>query len=231
MSKKLAFSKEEIAELASRYKKLYSGVVYDALFEVIRPEFPFVLSREIGPLWDDGVLCGPAFTVRGSRLFNPEKKKSITARMVEEMYDGCIEVISSASCDKISVFGEITASICRRHGAIGTITDGCSRDAAALKAMGYKVYSRGVAMVDSQGRWTAVEYQVPTLLDGAEGDVMIYPSDYIFADGDGVLVIPQKNVWETLEEAERKAEKEKRIRELVKQGIKVEEIKKKEGRW
>jgi hypothetical protein len=63
------FTKDEIQELHSRYGKLYSGVVYDALHEDIKPLLPYVLSKEIKPSWDfDKVLCGPAFTVQGAIL-------------------------------------------------------------------------------------------------------------------------------------------------------------------
>ena len=226
------FTEEEIKILAERFGALYSGVVYDALFEEIKPAFPFVLAREIIPTWtSDKVLCGPAFTVRGSILADPSKKKSITSKMMADMYPGCVEIISSASRNKIAIFGEITAMLCRRSGAIGTITDGCTRDVNALEKMDYIVYSMGVAMIDSQGKWSAVEYDVPIILDGAEGDVKIYPSDYIFADRDGVLVIPREKVWETLEAAERRYQKELRIREHVINGMDIDEIKQKEGRW
>lgn len=226
------FSGVEISMLRERYSRLYSGVVYDALFVDVKPEHPYVLSRKIMPAYGfDSVLCGPAFTVRGSMLpdRNPRSSKSI--EMYESMYDGCVEVISAGMDRKISVFGEITAMIVERQGAAGTIVDACTRDIKNLRENSYKIFSTGVSMVDSIHKWRVLDYQIAVSLDGEDGDVWINPGDYIFADPDGALVIPRKDVWNVLEIAEKRAIRENRMRELIKEGISPRELREREGRW
>lgn len=151
--------------------------------------------------------------------------------MLNSLYDGCVEMISSGIDNKISVFGEITGKIASRHGAIGTIIDACARDIRGLKKDKYKVFSEGASMIDALDRWHIVNYQIPLPFEGEDGDVWINPGDYIFADSDGVLAIPSDSVWKVLEKAEVRFEKENRIRELIKNGIAIREILEKEGRW
>jgi regulator of RNase E activity RraA len=140
-------------------------------------------------------------------------------------------MISSGVENKLSVFGEITGKIAARNGAVGTIIDACTRDIAGLEADGYKVYSEGISMIDALDRWQIVDFQKPLPYDGEDGDVWINPGDFIFADLDGVLVIPHKEAFRTLEIAEQRMERENRIRKLIKQNIPVKEILEREGRW
>jgi len=226
------FSAVEIVELRERFGRLYSGVVYDTLHEDIKPLLPYVLSRLVKPSWGfDEVLCGPAFTVQGSILTDRIHASTIYVDMLNSLYDGCIEMISSGIDNKISVFGEITGKIAARQGAAGTIIDACTRDIKALRADGYKVFSTGVSMIDALDRWHIVNYQIPLPFQGEDGDVWINPGDYIFADSDGVLVIPYNKTWRTLEIAERRAQQEDRIRNHIKNGLPICKILEKEGRW
>jgi regulator of RNase E activity RraA len=140
-------------------------------------------------------------------------------------------MISSGIDNKISVFGEITGKIAARHGAAGTVIDACTRDVKGLKQDGYKVFSEGVSMIDALDRWHIVSYQIPLPFHGEDGDVWINPDDYIFADPDGVLVIPYNAVWKVLEMAEERLIRENRIREHIKNGVAIREILEKEGRW
>ena len=226
------FNYQEICELHDRFSRLYSGVIYDTLHEDIKPLTPYVLSKTIKPLWDfSEVLCGPAFTVRGSILTDKEHSNTIYVDMLSSLYNGCVEMISSGMDNKISVFGEITGKIAARQGAIGTIIDACSRDVKGLKNDGYKVLACGVSMIDALDRWHIIDYEVPLPFQGEDGTVWINPGDYVFADSDGALIIPFSNVWQTLEIAEKKEVKENRIREHIKNNVSVGDILEMEGRW
>lgn len=226
------FSQKEITELHSRYSKLYSGVVYDTLKEDIKPLLPYVLSKDIKPTWDfEDVLCGPAFTVQGAILTDRTHATTTYVDMLNSLYTGCIEMISSGIDNKLSVFGEITGKITTRQGAIGTIIDACARDVKGLKKDRYKVFSTGVSMLDALDRWHIVNYQIPLPFQGEDGDVWINPGDYIFADPDGVLVIPHKDTWRALETAEDRLLRENRIRQHIKNGVEISVILEKEGRW
>jgi regulator of RNase E activity RraA len=226
------FTADEIGELRERYRKVYSGVVYDTLHEDIKPLLPYVLSKAIKPAWDfEDPLCGPEFTVQGAVLTDKIHANMRYVDMLNSLYAGCIEMISSGIDNKISVFGEITGKIAARQGAAGTIIDACTRDVKGLKKDGYRVFSEGVSMIDALDRWHIVNYEIPLPFHGEDGVVWINPGDYIFADPDGVLVIPHDAAWKVLEIAEGRACREDRIRANIKNRMGVKEILEKEGRW
>lgn len=227
------FSQNEVSELKVRFSNLYSGVVYDALYEEIKPLLPYVLSKEVKPAWGfDEVLCGPAFTVQGNLIQDPSHANTTFIDMFNALYKGCVHLVSSGTTDsRLAVFGEIGGKLAARHGAVGTIIDSPIRDIKKLRDDGYKIFSEGVSMLDGYGRWHVVNYQVPLPYKGADGDVWVYPGDYIFADMDGVLVIPHKETWRTLEFAEKLIVKEKRIHGHIKNGMSVKKILDIEGRW
>ena len=226
------FTAVEIGELQRRYSKVYSGVIYDTLHEDIKPLLPYVLSKAVKPAWDfEEPLCGPAFTVQGAMLTDKIHANTRYVDMLNSLYSGCIEMISSGIDNKISVFGEITGKIAARQGSVGTIIDACTRDVKGLKKDGYKVFSEGVSMIDALDRWHIVNYEIPLPFHGEDGDVWINPGDYIFADADGVLVIPHAAVWKVLETAEERACREDRIRAHIKNRMPIKEILETEGRW
>ena len=189
-------------------------------------------QKKIRPAWEfDEVLCGVAFTVQGAILTDASHASTIYVDMLNSLYEGCIEMISSGIDNKISVFGEITGKFAARAGAVGTIIDSCTRDVKGLKEDGYKVFAEGVSMLDALDRWHIVDYQKPLPFEGEDGDVWIYPGDYIFADRDGVLVIPHDETFRTLEIAEERMRRENRIRKMIKENVSIKEILEKEGRW
>jgi regulator of RNase E activity RraA len=226
------FTVGEIDELRGRYSSLYSGVVYDTLHEDIKPFLPYVLSKAVKPAWDfTEPLCGPAFTVQGAVLTDKIYANTRYVDMLNSLYCGCIEMISSGIDNKISVFGEITGKIAARQGAVGTIIDACTRDVKGLEKDAYPVFSEGVSMIDALDRWHIVNYEIPLPFHGEDGDVWINPGDYIFADADGVLVIPRAAAWKALEIAEERASREDRIRAHIRNSAAISDILEREGRW
>jgi regulator of RNase E activity RraA len=56
------------------------------------------------------------------------------------------------------------------------------------------------------------------------GDVLVYPGDLIFADHDGIVVIPQGQVQQVLKLAQEKMEKENHTRNDLLQGKTLREV-------
>ena len=53
----------EILDICERYRKLYTGVVYDVLEHLGHPHQ--VLANDLRPLRPEMVVAGPAFTIKG----------------------------------------------------------------------------------------------------------------------------------------------------------------------
>src|SRR5208337_590943 len=100
--------------------------------------------------------------------------------------------------------GELLSTAARVRGARGAVIDGLVRDVRKIQQLGFPVFARGIKPVDSKGRGTIIDYNVPIECAGAR----VSPGDLIFADYDGVIAIPADVLPEVVRLATAKAEKE-----------------------
>ncbi len=79
--------------------------------------------------------------------------------------------------------------------------------------MGFPVFYAGIRPLDSKGRGRVMAYDVPVRC----GEVLVNPGELIFADFDGVVVVPRAVEEEVLRLAAEKVGKENATRrELLK---------------
>lgn len=100
-------------------------------------------------------------------------------------------------------WGEILAVAARHRGVAGLVIDGGCRDTAALRRMGFPVWSAGVS-VHGTVKKTAQSVNEPVVAGG----VLVSPGDYVLADDDGVVVVPAGRVAAVLDAAEARRDKE-----------------------
>jgi regulator of RNase E activity RraA len=199
-------------EICERYLKLYGGVVYDVLENLGLPNQ--VLSHELRPLSPEMRLAGAAFTLKGTMTCERDdagRHKRIG--MVRQMTRPCIEVRDRGTPFNVALYGELSASTSRAHGAVGALIDGATRDTARLISMGFPVFARYSNPVEAFGRYMIMNCQVPVLLSGETTEtVRVDPGDFIFGDTDGVQVIPKDLTMKVLLECERVSGLEDRAR-------------------
>jgi regulator of RNase E activity RraA len=117
-------------------------------------------------------------------------------------------------------FGSLNAQLALRAGAVGAVIDGVTRDQDDVKSLGLPVYSRGHYCVDIKFEGTLRSINMPIRI----GEVCIENGDYVFADSDGVIVIPSKD-WHGVKELVLKGiEKEWRVGMSVALGVPPMEI-------
>lgn len=190
-------------QTCERYKKLYAGLIFDVLEHLGYPNQ--VLSHEIAPLTPEMKLAGPAFTIKGTAT--PQKDDVVRLRRLEslnEMSYPCVEVRDRGTPYNVALYGELSATAARAHGAVGAVIDAGTRDSGMLISMGFPVFARYRTPVEAFGRVATLDHQVPILLSGELAEtVVVNPGDFIFGDIDGVLVIPRHLTAEVLDECER----------------------------
>jgi regulator of RNase E activity RraA len=193
-------SMEQICE---RYRQLYAGVVFDALEGLGLPSQ--VLSHELTPLTPEMRLAGPAFTIKGTlTCLRDEAGRHKRLRMTNQMVYPCIEVRDRGTPFNVAIYGELSATVARAHGAVGALIDGGTRDSGKLISMGFPVFARYRSPVEAFGRYTMLDCQVPVLVSGELTEtVQVNPGDFIFGEPDGMLVIPKDLTLRVLEECER----------------------------
>ncbi len=222
-----------LQDLCTRYKKLYAGVVYDALTFDLKAKEPFLLREAIKPSWDFlEVMFGPAFTCRGERVLDEScVDDTIRIKMFKEFHEGCVQVISSGGYREVAQFGDISGKIARKFGAVGAVIDAPTRDITLIAQDKFFLFSDGVQSVDAYAKWQIAEYQVPIVIEGVQGDVWIEPGDYIYGDPDGVIRIKKDMVEDVLRLAEERLRKENIVREEIKQTDDIQELYDRVGRW
>lgn len=189
--------------LRNRYLRLYAGLVFDILESMGYPNQ--VVSHKMMPLTLDMKLAAPAFTVKGSTTaVKDENFRYRRLEAIKEMTYPCIEVRDAGTTQfNVALYGELTATTARAHGAVGALVDGGTRDSAMLIEMGFPIFVKYRSPIEAFGRVITLEHQVPILVSGELTETVVVNSgDFIFGDLDGALVIPKALTVKVLEEAE-----------------------------
>ncbi len=223
-------------ELIERYRKLYAGVVYDAMFFDLKHQEPFVVDRAIEQLTGPAAtpLVGPAFTCWGTTIDGADPSTLDTARLnvFDAIPSGSVVMVRTDHDSQVAHFGDVSAAIAQRAGAIGIVIDGYTRDLQRIDRMGFPLFARGRQSMDAYGWWYLGGHSESIGIATHDGrDFVVDPGDLLFADRDGVLVIPQRLAADVLEAAEKRAKREDNIRQAILAGEKPMEIYRRLGRW
>jgi 4-hydroxy-4-methyl-2-oxoglutarate aldolase len=166
-----------------------------------------------------GVLAGFAYTIRGQMTpfslgGDADKMKACAGLSADDIS------VWSGNGEGICYFGELIAIGMRDKGCVGALVDGGVRDTKWIDELGFQVCGKYKTPIQSIGRWKVNACEVPVSMKGATRDhVTVNPGDFILADADGAIVIPQAILLQVLEESERLTEKEKLIRSDLKKGL------------
>ena len=200
---------------------LYVAVISDMLDglglrnQVMRPSV-----RPIDPSRSP-VLVGRAATVVVAPQFEVVAQpytNQIAA--IDALTPDDVVVIATGGNDEIAVWGELFSNAALARGARGMVTDGCHRDTRMIQNLGFPVFSHGSRPVDISGRGTVVSYGRPVEVAG----VRVEPGDIVFAEIDGITVIPQAVADEVVTRAFEKVAKEDGAREDLRNGALLAEV-------
>lgn len=220
----------DVAAIAERYKRLYTGLVYDAC-----EHFGLkgrAMEGGIYPLVPTMKVAGPAFTVHCvSTPSRDEGLHNIRLGMLKSMTAGCIQIRDVQNNRDCGQFGEISATAARAAGCAGAVIDGSTRDSLHLIDMGFPTFCRFRNPAEAFGRMMAVDYQIPIYVRGIDGQLAVYPGDYVFGDNDGVVIVPAEHTLSVLQQAEEWFESEKKSRAEMAAGIDPFEVYAKHGRF
>jgi 4-hydroxy-4-methyl-2-oxoglutarate aldolase len=167
------------------------------------------LDPRIKPLAEVGgrtpVLCGPAITC----WTGPDDNLGLVAALAF-VQPGDVIVVATDGFTTSAVSGDLVLGMARNKGAAGLVTDGAVRDLPGIQAVGLPVFCAAINP-NSPARSGPGTVGLPVVVGG----IAIAPGDLIVGDADGVVVVPQARLAETVERlaAVRKAEAatEKRV--------------------
>jgi len=206
-------------EIVNRLSGLYSAVLCDVLDTMgFRCQ---ALSYQVRPLFSEARVIGRARTMLSEPVDRfPEKPYAMELEALDTLVDDDVVVFATSGDLSAAVWGELLSLAASARGARGAIIDGLTRDAAKIRELRFPVFAKGISSYDSHGRSEVVAYDVPVRCDGVE----VNSGDIVFADYDGVVVLPASVVEAVIEKSEAKARREQIVGEEFKKGRKVAEV-------
>ncbi|GLR51713.1 RraA family protein [Shinella yambaruensis] len=208
-------------------KQLYTGVlsdVMDSLGQTSQAMRPF-----IRPVDDASVLMGRArtglyATVYGRR--DNDNPYELEMELVDSLTKDDVAVLAcNGPTERIAPWGELLSTAAKMRGANGCVTDGLVRDTKHIKHLGFPVFHGGIGPLDSIGRAKMIEHDTEIICAG----VIVRSGDIVFADIDGVVVIPQDIEQQVLDLAMTKATSENNSRNELLEGRLLREVYEKYG--
>ncbi len=202
---------KDLFELMKR--ELYTPVIGDIMDDMGR--YHQILPPAIQPMKEHMVLAGRAMPVNMIDVYGKQEQPcGLLTEALDQLEQGDIYIASGGHM-RCAYWGEILTATARSRQAAGAIINGYHRDTPQVLEQNWPVFSRGRYAQDSGVRTKVVDYRCSIEVEG----VWINPGDLIFADLDGVLVIPQELEAEIIERALEKVKGEKVVRKEIEAGM------------
>lgn len=147
------------------------------------------------------IISGLGCNIEGTKAFGRAKTLKLRELRTGEDFHGIYDALKSYSelsdndiiivengCPNYAYFGELNTLLSIRSGACATIIGGNTRDRDNVIGLNYPVFAEGFNCKDVRGRATLDSYNRTINIHGVD----ISPSDLIFADNDGIAIIPHR---------------------------------------
>ena len=170
-----------------------------------------VMDIGIKPIAEDMRLLGPAFTVD-----LPAGDNLMLYVALKLASPGDVLVVNTGGHLRNAIWGELMTHTAKALGLAGLVVDGCIRDTAANRGLGFPIFAKGSLPV-------ACEKHGPGFVNRpiSCGGVVVRPGDVIVGDLDGVVVVQKENLPMVAENLEKQAVKEAERLEEIRSGRQI----------
>lgn len=187
--------------VAARAKVLGSSTLYEAC------GLPTAVDPAIRPIWRGAFIAAPANPLECS----PGDNLALHLAL-ERAPKGSVLVVSTGNFIA-GYWGEVLTVAAQAAGLVGLVIDGGVRDIQAIETLGFPVFARGVS-VKGTIKATAPSVGQPMAFNGAH----VAEGDWVVADDDGIVIIPQGEVARTLTAGLARFDKEARLMAALREG-------------
>jgi 4-hydroxy-4-methyl-2-oxoglutarate aldolase len=186
------------------------GCFHQAMHQRLRPLDP-----------DRCTMVGRARTARWMDVdYIDENPYAMEIELMDSLRPGDVVVHSTDYAGRNAPWGELMSTVAQRNGAAGCICDSQIRDCRKIMELGFPVFYQGIRPLDSKGRGRVMAYDVPITC----GDVLVHPGELVFADFDGIVVVPSALEDNVLNLAAEKVGKENDSRRELLQGRTLRDV-------
>lgn len=215
---------EEVERFAKLEQDLYAAVISDALDSLGFTEQ--AMEGHLRPLDPSFRFAGRARTIACSDVYHIGSDPYGTEiEAIDSILEGEVVVVSTQESKRNAPWGELLSTAAKARGARGAVIDGYVRDVEKIQQLGFPVFATGIRPIDSKGRGIVLDYNVPVVCGG----VTVSPGDFVFADYDGVVVVPQHTVEEALRLATERVQLENHTRQELMDGAYLRDVYEKYG--
>jgi 4-hydroxy-4-methyl-2-oxoglutarate aldolase len=183
------------------------------------------MHHRLRPLLPDRKSCGFVGRARTIRWMETDYVREddpygLEIEAVDSLKPGDVIVHSTDYAGTNAPWGELMSTVAKRNGAVGCVCDSQIRDCNRIIELGFPVYYSGIRPLDSMGRGLVMAFDVPIRC----GEVLVKPGNLIFADFDGIVVVPNEVEEAVLVKAQEKVHKENLSRKELLEGKSLREV-------
>lgn len=177
---------------------------------------------EFRPLTVPGrMLVGRCKTTLWADMAHPDPKPyALELKAVDSCQPDDVIICAAHGSMRSGIWGELLSNAARNRGCVGVIVDGAVRDVAKMRAMNFAVFALGVCPYDSLNRQRVIDVDVPVEMGG----VTFHPGELVFADEDGIVVVPRAVESAVLLRAWNKVHAENLVRDSIVAGMSATEV-------
>jgi regulator of RNase E activity RraA len=218
MNRKTPFNLEEIQD------QLYSAVICDALDSLgFRNQS---IRTELKPYTGINKLVGRCKTTLWADMFHQDPEPyALELKAVDSCLPGQVLIGAAGGSLRSGIWGELLSTAALNSGCRGAIIHGAIRDVSKMREMQFPVFATSTCVYDSLDRQRVIDLDVPVEIGG----VTFPPDSLVFADEDGIVVVPLEVEVEAIERAMKKVKAENITRDAIKNGMKAMEAYEKYG--
>jgi regulator of RNase E activity RraA len=175
----------------------------------------------IRPLERTMKITGYAATIEfvESSDFDSKDPYAPAIEYLDSLQSGEVAIVATGQSLKSAFWGELFSTAALRRGATGVICDGPLRDVNEIFDVGFSAFGVSTLPYDYKGRMKVIGTRSEVICGG----VKVMPGDFVIADIDGVVVVPQEVIAEVFTAANARALGENQVLIDLKAGSTVRE--------
>ena len=207
-----------MSDLSVRLSKCYASAIHDVLREMGYGNC--VLPPEIQALERGQKLAGEIYTISGSidQTLSRHESLLLWSQVLSKVPGGKV-LICQPNTHAVALMGELSARALMVKGTKGYLMDGHCRDVEEIIDAGFPVFCRLATPADIVERWRYNSLGNPITI----GTVTIRSGDYVIADMDGAVIIPQEVIEDVVSKTEDVMATESEMRLAILDGMDPEQ--------